>query len=83
MSKYFLDRRSEQLTHGAEIFELSLGKENYAELAENKTESEYFTFQMTRDCIKAAFPGFEENIVAGFVDARFRRFDWTQRPTPL
>ena len=29
MSKYFLDRQNEQLTHGAEIFELSLGKENY------------------------------------------------------
>src|SRR5262249_32093125 len=35
MSKYFL-RRSEQLTHGAEIFELCLGKEDYARIAEKK-----------------------------------------------
>lgn len=30
MSKYFLDRHREQLTHGAEIYEGCLGKENYA-----------------------------------------------------
>src|ERR1044072_2729283 len=29
MSKYFLNRKIEQLTHGAEIYEYSLGKENY------------------------------------------------------
>lgn len=68
MSKYFLSRRSEQLTHGAEIFELCLGKENYAELAEKRAESEYFTFQMTAEAINEAFPGFEEEIVAGFVE---------------
>lgn len=55
MSKYFLNRRSEQLTHGAEIFELCLGKENYADLAEKRAESEYFTFQMTAEAIKRLF----------------------------
>src|ERR1044071_4726067 len=39
MSKYFLNRKIEQLTHGAEIYDYSLGKENYAQIAENKTES--------------------------------------------
>jgi HipA-like C-terminal domain len=68
MSKYFLDRQREQLTHGAEIFELSLGKENYAEIAEKREESEYFTFQMTIEAIKEAFPGFEKKIVPGFVE---------------
>jgi hypothetical protein len=68
MSKYFLNRRSEQLTHGAEIFELCLGKENYAELAEKRAESGYFTFQMTGESIDEAFPGFREKIAAGFVE---------------
>ncbi len=36
MSKYFLNRHSEQLTHGAEIFEFCIGKENYAELADKR-----------------------------------------------
>ncbi|MCI0524090.1 MAG: HipA domain-containing protein [Acidobacteria bacterium] len=68
MSKYFLNRSSEQLTHGAEVFELCLGKENYKEIADKKIESEYFTFQMTVEAIKDAFPGFEDEIVAGFVE---------------
>jgi hypothetical protein len=35
MSKFFLKREVEQLTHGAEIFAFSLGKENYAEYTVN------------------------------------------------
>lgn len=68
MSKYFLDRRAEQLTHGAEIFELCLGKEDYARIADKKEESEYFTFQMTAEAIGNAFPGYEAEIVSGFVE---------------
>jgi len=68
MSRYFLKRHSEQLTHGAEVFELCLGKENYAELAERKAESEYFTFQMTMEAICDSFSGYEERIVTGFVE---------------
>jgi hypothetical protein len=68
MSKYFLDRQNEQLTHGAEIFELSLGKENYQELADKKSEKDYFTFQMTAEAVKVAFPDHHENIMAGFVE---------------
>jgi hypothetical protein len=68
MSKYFLNRHSEQLTHGAEIFELCLGKENYAELAEQKIEREYFSFQMAEEAIKEAFPSFEKKIIPGFVE---------------
>lgn len=68
MSKYFLDRRTEQLTHGAEIYELCLGKENYAELADKKAEREYFTFQMTCEAINTAFPDSMERIVRGFVE---------------
>ena len=66
--KYFLDRQNEQLTHGAEIFELSLGKENYQELADKKSEKDYFTFQMTAEAIKVAFPDSHEKIMAGFVE---------------
>ena len=68
MSKYFLVRQNEQLTHGAEIFELSLGKENYQELADKKSEKDYFTFQMTAEAIKVAFPDSHKNIMAGFVE---------------
>lgn len=68
MSKYFLDRQNEQLTHGAEIFELCLGKENYQELADKKSEKDFFTFQMTAEAIKTTFPNFQEKIMAGFVE---------------
>jgi hypothetical protein len=68
MSKYFLNRQSEQLTHGAEIYELCLGKENYAEIADNKAERDFFTFQMTREAIKDAFPGHLEGIIEGYVE---------------
>ncbi|MBA2645934.1 MAG: HipA domain-containing protein [Pyrinomonadaceae bacterium] len=68
MSKYFLNRQKEQLTHGAEVYELCLGKENYAEIADNKAERDFFTFQMTCEAIKDAFPGHTERIVAGYVE---------------
>ena len=68
MSKYFLDRQNEQLTHGAEIFELCLGKENYKELADNKSEKDYFTFQMTAEAMKTTFPDSHEKIIASFVE---------------
>ncbi len=45
MSKYFLDRQKESLTHGAEIFELSLGKANYAKLAEEKKRRSFSPFK--------------------------------------
>lgn len=68
MSKYFLDRQNEQLTHGAEIYELCIGKEDYAQLAEKRTEREYFTFQMTCEAIAAALPGQEIRIIKGLVE---------------
>ena len=68
MSKYFLNRQDEQLTHGAEIYELCLGKENYAEIASKKAERDFFTFQMTCEAISDAFPGYMERIVAGYVE---------------
>lgn len=68
MSKYFLNSRSEQLTHGAEIYEVSLGKENYSEIRDKKIESEYFTFQMTEEAIKEAFPQFVMKIMRSFVE---------------
>jgi hypothetical protein len=56
------------LTHGAEIFELCLGKENYQELADKKSEKDFFTFQITGEAIRTTFPGFHEKIMAGFVE---------------
>src|SRR5215213_1273535 len=68
MSKYFLNRQSEQLTHGAEIYELCLGKENYKEIADNKAERDFFTFQITCEEINNAFPSHGEKIMAGYVE---------------
>ncbi len=68
MSKYFLNRKVEQLTHGAEIYEYSLGKENYAQLSKNKTESDFFTFEMTAEALRQSFPQNAEKIVKGFVE---------------
>ncbi len=67
LSRYFL-KRDEQLTHGAEIYEYSLGKENYKELSEKKEESEFFTFEMTCGAIKGLFPEDAERIIARYVE---------------
>jgi HipA-like C-terminal domain len=67
MSKYFL-RGETLLTHGAEIFELCLGKEDYAAIAEKKIESEFFTFQIACEEIKNAFPGYESKIICGLAE---------------
>ncbi|HBR58060.1 MAG TPA: hypothetical protein DEA22_11440 [Blastocatellia bacterium] len=67
LSRYFL-KVGEQLTHGAEIYEYSLGKENYAELSEQKLEANYFTFQMTYEAIKVLFQGDETRIIRGYVE---------------
>ena len=67
LSRYFL-KGGEQLTHGAEIYEYSLGKENYKELSEQRKEAEYFTFQMTCETIRELFPEDAERIVQGYVE---------------
>jgi hypothetical protein len=68
MSKYFLRRGLDQLTHGAEIFERCLGKEEYRELQEKKKESEYFSFQMTCEAVQNAFPEHEVRIISKMVE---------------
>lgn len=65
-SKYFL-RRGEILTHGAEVYELCLGKKNYAQLAESKTEAEYFSFQMTCESIESCFPDHADGLKKSYV----------------
>lgn len=67
LSRYFL-KSGEQLTHGAEIYEYSLGKDNYKELSENKEESDFFTFEMTCGAINSLFPEYAERIIAGYVE---------------
>jgi hypothetical protein len=68
MSKYFLNRKIEGLTHGAEIYEYSLGKENYAQLADDKSESNFFTFEMTVEALRQLFPQHAEKIIEGYVE---------------
>lgn len=67
LSRYFL-KSGEQLTHGAEIYEYSLGKDNYKELSEKKEESDFFTFEMTCGAIDELFPKHSERIIAGYVE---------------
>jgi len=67
LSRYFL-KGGEQLTHGAEIYEYSLGKENYQELSDRKREAEYFTFQMTRETIHQLFPSEGVGIVGLYIE---------------
>ncbi|MCW5961304.1 MAG: HipA domain-containing protein [Pyrinomonadaceae bacterium] len=67
LSKYFL-KAGEQLTHGAEIYEYSIGRENYAELSEKKLEADYFTFQMTCEAINVLIPDDDKKIVGGYVE---------------
>lgn len=68
MSKYFLRQGLDQLTHGAEIFERCLGKEEYRGLQEKKKESEYFSFQMTCEAVRNAFPEHEKRIISKLVE---------------
>ena len=68
MSKFFLKREVQQLTHGAEIFARLIGKETYVELRDKKKERDYFTFQMTEEAIQESFPGDEHKIMQGFVE---------------
>jgi HipA-like C-terminal domain len=67
MSKFFL-KPSEQLTHGAEILAQSIGKDDYDKLAEEKKESEYFSFQMICEAIKNAFPEYHQAIVGDLIE---------------
>ncbi len=67
LSKYFLKRR-EQLIHGAEIYEASIGKKNYAELSKEKREAEFFTFQMSCEAIRELFPDNDKIIIRDFVE---------------
>lgn len=67
MSKYFL-HKYEQLTHGAEILALSIGKAEYKQIEEKKMESEYFSFQMVCEAIAAAFPDENDKIIGGLIE---------------
>ena len=67
MSKYFL-HKYEQLTHGAEILALSIGKAEYKQIEEKKMESEYFSFQMVCEAIAAAFPDENDEIIGGLIE---------------
>jgi hypothetical protein len=68
MSKYFLKRSSQQLTHGAELFEIIFGKEDYGKLAQTKKEHEILSFQMVCEAVRESFPEYENKIVGGFVE---------------
>ncbi|HEY0657893.1 MAG TPA: hypothetical protein VGD05_05440, partial [Pyrinomonadaceae bacterium] len=52
MSKYFLKRSSQQLTHGAELFEIIFGKEDYGKLAQTKKEHKVLSFQMVCEAVR-------------------------------
>lgn len=68
LSKYFLKRHSQSLTHGAELFETIFGKEDYGKLARTKKEHEVLSFQMVCEAVRESFPDYETKIVSGFVE---------------
>jgi hypothetical protein len=67
MSKYFRTG-SDTLTHGAELYESCLGKDNYQALADRKEEKTFFTFEDTTEAISTAFPDFADSIIKGYVE---------------
>lgn len=68
MSKYFLNRQKEQLTHGAEILALTIGKSEYEQIQNKKIESEYFSFQMVCEAVANVFPDNADEITGGLIE---------------
>lgn len=71
LSKYFLNRREEELVHGAQIYAGHLGDEHFVDLAndrrQHKISRELFTFQFTMEAIKAIFPSNAVQIKERFI----------------
>jgi HipA-like C-terminal domain len=67
MSRYFL-MRNELLTHGVEIFAQHVqDRKMIEEIAENRLEQEFYTFQTIFAMITAAFPEHHGSIMDGLV----------------
>jgi hypothetical protein len=67
LSQYFLDRTSESLVHGAEIFEPILSKQMVEEIAKAKAEADFYTFQMIEEAVHSSFHDNEVEILKGLV----------------
>lgn len=56
LSKYFLRRKTESLVHGIEIFKHYLDEEFVEEIAQTRSEQEFYTFQTVCAAIEQSFP---------------------------
>jgi hypothetical protein len=68
LSKYFLRQTSERLTHGVDVFKQYLDEEMVDQIAETKSEQEFYTFQTVCAALKHSFPDQHEQILPRFVE---------------
>lgn len=68
LSKYFLRRKTESLVHGIEIFKHYLDEEFVEEIAQTRSEQEFYTFQTVCAAIKQSFPDHHPQLIAPLVE---------------
>jgi hypothetical protein len=67
LSRYFL-RSGRSLVHGIEIFREHLDQEMVEQIATERREQEFYTFQTVEAAVGESFPGHERLITGGFVE---------------
>ena len=66
MSRYFL-QVGEALVHGAELFARLLNDEMVREIARQRIERDFYTFQMVDEALAAAYPDEHDRMMRAFV----------------
>ena len=66
LSRFFL-RRAESLTHGIEIFQEDFGKEMVQDIAAERLERDFYTFNVVVSSLQRAFPTESNQIVRDLV----------------
>lgn len=68
LSKYFLKPNAESLTHGIEIFKDHLSEEIVNQIAAERREQEFYTFQTVCAAVRESFPVNFSQIMRGLVE---------------
>lgn len=69
LSKYFLRVSKESLVHGIEVFKSYLESEELVDqIAQNRVEQEFYTFQVVCDAVRETFPECHEELMSSFVE---------------
>lgn len=68
LSKYFLNRKREQLVHGLEIFKRHLDEEMVEEIAAKRWEAEFYTFQTVIEAMRDCYPEHWQSLMDDFVE---------------